>query len=121
MFFEIEFMDGVKRIIDSRGVMQYRKSPSETRTVIDGWGCCMEYFITSLSQGKAIVITKNWREHCTEDESEVINTVNIRNIKPVDAKLDTKMFCEEKRKYKEIQNKRKEITERVEAEISNLV
>lgn len=84
MFFEIEFMDGVKRIIDSRAVMQYTFYPSENRVRPEGWGCCMEYFVSSLSQGKALVLCDGFQSIHPE-MSEVINTVNIRTIKLVNA------------------------------------
>lgn len=117
-FYEIEFMDGVKRIIDSRGVMQYRVGRSETRTAVDGWGCCMEYFITSLSQGKAIVVA-DWRNYSVgrEDRSETINTANIRTIKPVDSKLDEEMFLEERRKHAAEEARKREIAERIAKEV----
>lgn len=117
-YYEIEFMDGLKRIIDSRGVMQYRRGPSETRTVVDGWGCCMEYFITSLSQGKALVVVEDFRKHPRiEDDAEAINVAIIRTIKPVESELDNKMFQEERRKHEEDERRKREITKRVTAEV----
>lgn len=118
MFYEIEFMDGVKRIIDSRGVMQYRAGPSSTRTSVDGWGCCMEYFITSLSQGKALVIVADWRKHPRrEDDAETINVANIRSIKPVDSKLDKKMIQDEIRIYEASEKRKREIAKRVAEQV----
>lgn len=84
IFFEIEFTDGTKRIIDSRAVMQYRFYPSENRVSPDGWGCGIEYMISSLSHNKAIVLgTWTARGTLGMKEEEVINTANIRTIKPV--------------------------------------
>lgn len=118
-FYEIEFMDGVKRIVDSRGVMQYRAGPSETRTLVDGWGCSMEYFITSLSQGKALVVVEDFRKHPrVEDDAEAINVVNIRTIKPVESKLDEKMFQEDRRKNEASEKRKREIAKRISEEIA---
>jgi len=83
IFFEIEFMDGVKRTIDSRAVLQWHYGADTNRIVPDGWGCCMEYFVSSLSLGKAIVICNDWRAGTCHEENEVINAVNIRIIKSV--------------------------------------
>ena len=84
LFFEIEFMDGIRAEIDGRRVLQYTLKGNGIYE--DGLGADYEYLVNSISAGKAIILYKGSMARGTSEKERIINTDNIRTIIPVSIK-----------------------------------
>ena len=87
MFFEIQYMDGEREVVDSQRVLIYDLRDLIDRTLIErGVGCNLNYLINSLAKNKPIVILDDplgfARTNSAETgERRVIHASNIKDIK----------------------------------------